>query len=185
MNQTVSIHEITFIPNDMKVPIYLGVISCLVNCAGYFLFYFSRKNASIIMNLIMFMCICESVSTFSLLAILIDIEQFIAFFKFKEIYSFLTFNSQLLPEIKDIFLNRINVSLFNSFLNTGFILNICYCFEVIQIFKNPISNAEGRKKHYLLMSFSTLSISFIVKYISFENFSDEYNKRLRQFWVSQ
>ncbi len=185
MNQTHSSQEVTFIPKDMNVPIFIGVISFLVNSVGFFLFYYSSKKASLILFLMMLMCLCESVSTFSLLAILIDIEEFIHFFKFKEVYSFLTFYSLNFPDVNDLFLNRVNVCLFNSFLNMNYLLNICYCYEVIQIFKNPISNAHSRKNYYLLISFLTLFISFIIKYITFQQFSDDYNERLRLFWNSQ
>ena len=180
MNKT---NATIFIKDDMAEPISLGIISFFLNFFGYFLFYSINKN-SIIASLIMLMFLSECICNFSLLAILIDIEHFIQYFKVKEIFEFLTFNSSS-SLLNDKFLNRINVCLFNSFLNMNFALNMCYCYEVIQIFKNPISNAQARKTYYKIFSSGCLIASFIIKYTTFKDFSGNYNERLKQFWDSQ
>ena len=175
--------DVAFIPKDMILPIALGIMSFFLNFIGYFLFYISKKK-SILIRLFMMMSLCECISNFSLTAILIDLDSFISFIKVKEIYDLLTFkNSSLFIDDKLIY--KINMSLFNCFLNMNFSLNICYCYEVIQIFKNPISNSEGRGTYYFLISFICLVGSITHKLFSFEDFPQTYNQRLIHFWDYQ
>lgn len=208
-----------FTIEDMHFQIAFSTCALIFNFLSFITFYFNSKTRkSILAKLMMIMCLCESICYYCIFIVINDLPSMIDKMNIRPIFSFLTFNNYnqtqnvyqnytrcnnsiiigdenydvLTPSIN--WLMKINNSIYSMFLTFSLILHISYAFEVICIFRYPISDFSKRANLYVFIASSLAIFSFVSNYFYLFEFTIKstntvaeigYNKMLYLFWESQ
>jgi hypothetical protein len=154
---------------DWELQIIFCMISLVFSFCSFYLFLYNRKSNSLLANILMLVCLGDAVSFYSLLIVICGIPNIIKDSKVNELLHWVTFQ-KMNPELHDKYnmtFIKINNAIFTSFLSLKIMFNIFYCWEIVCIFKYPISDTSKRKKFYFFFGFFIFKLSGLLTHLIF------------------
>ncbi len=216
-NNTTDTSEIKhlFHISDMNFQIIFAICTMSFNTLAFLIFYFGNsKNNSIISKLTIFMFLSESISYYCNIIQLYDFARVVDILKIRTIFSIFTFtptkgddnyyhnytkyNWTLIdqdgmdtfsPSIFTLF--KINTSIFSASLTASIFLQMFISIELVNIFKNPISDFSKRIGVYFKSTIIFSIFSFLISFFhliekEFHSFfSSGYTETILVFYAAQ
>lgn len=199
---------------DMSFQIICAICACVFNLITFLIFYFLKSKRSILMNLMMYMSLSESICYYCIIMVLSDLPYIVQALKIRTIFSYMTFShygqtdtyfQYYFLQNKTIFknnpedtfnpklysLSKINNSIYSAGLTTSLLLQIFACVEVFCIFKYPISDFSKRYNVYYYLTVFLTIFSYLFSYFflvdnAMRGLEEQgYNQLIHIFWNSQ
>jgi hypothetical protein len=174
--------------SDMNFQLIFAVCTMTFNTLAFLFFYFGKsKDTSIISKLTIMMFLTESISYYCNIVQLSDVPRVSDMLKIRTIFSIFTFkkfegednyyqyyinnnltifdeipNDPFSPSMFSLF--KINTSIYCAAFTASLLLQLFITIELINIFKNPISDFSKRTNFYYITTFILSIFSFFLAF---------------------